>query len=397
MKLKSENLSQTELAKIKNLYTLDWELEDADTRYYTHGYHPYSAKYIPQIPYRLVSKFTKKNELVLDNFMGSGTTLVESKLLGRNAIGIDVNPLACLISKVKTTTIQKSTLVEISKILILLKEDIINLRGNTVFFNNSEKRQTIDNSMSKTLLLLHPNISKWYHQNVIYELLAIKSRIDTVENKDVKDFLLVSLSSILRSVSNATSGFGNLMINKQAPPKTRIYEKFVLAVRDMLKNMSEFNKVATNSNIRIVNHDSRKLEFINDETIDFICTHPPYMAAVPYAEYQKLSLWWLGFSQYELEKRLIGGRRSRADTPDRFFHDINMALMEMKRILRKKKYCCIIIGNPVYNGKIWKLNDFIRKDATDIGFILLTEINRGKYRSTMGKMKEEFILIFRNE
>ena len=395
MKLKSENLSQIELAKIKNLYTLDWELEDADTRYYTHGYHRYSAKYIPQIPYRLISKFTKKNDLVLDNFMGSGTTLVESKVLGRNAIGIDVNPLACLISKVKTTTIQKSTLLEISKILILLKEDIINLRGNTLLFNHREIRPTIENSMSKTPL--HPNISKWYHQNVIYELLVIKSRIDTVENKDVKDFLLVSLSSILRSVSNATSGFGNLMINKQAPPKTRIYEKFVLAVRDMLKNMSEFNKAATNSNIRIVNHDSRRLEFINDETIDFICTHPPYMAAVPYAEYQKLSLWWLGFSQYELEKRLIGGRRSRADTPDRFFHDINMALMEMKRILRKKKYCCIIIGNPVYNGKIWKLNDFIRKDASDIGFILLTEINRGKYRSTMGKMKEEFILIFRNE
>lgn len=395
MKLKSENLSQTELAKIKNLYTLDWELEDADTRYYTHGYHRYSAKYIPQIPYRLISKFTKKNDLVLDNFMGSGTTLVESKVLGRNAIGIDVNPLACLISKVKTTTIQKSTLLEISKILILLKEDIINLRGNTLLFNHREIRPTIENSMSKTPL--HPNISKWYHQNVIYELLAIKSRIDTAENKDVKDFLLVSLSSILRSVSNATSGFGNLMINKQAPPKTRIYEKFVLAVKDMLKNMSEFNKAATNSNIRIVNHDSRRLEFIKDETIDFICTHPPYMAAVPYAEYQKLSLWWLGFSQYELEKRLIGGRRSRADTPDRFFHDINMALMEMKRILRKKKYCCIIIGNPVYNGKIWKLNDFIRKDANDIGFILLTEINRGKYRSTMGKMKEEFILIFRNE
>lgn len=395
MKLKSENLSQIELAKIKNLYTLDWELEDADTRYYTHGYHRYSAKYIPQIPYRLISKFTKKNDLVLDNFMGSGTTLVESKVLGRNAIGIDVNPLACLISKVKTTTIQKSTLLEISKILILLKEDIINLRGNTLLFNHREIRPTIENSMSKTPL--HPNISKWYHQNVIYELLVIKSRIDTVENKDVKDFLLVSLSSILRSVSNATSGFGNLMINKQAPPKTRIYEKFVLAVKDMLKNMSEFNKAATNSNIRIVNHDSRRLEFIKDETIDFICTHPPYMAAVPYAEYQKLSLWWLGFSQYELEKRLIGGRRSRADTPDRFFHDINMALMEMKRILRKKKYCCIIIGNPVYNGKIWKLNDFIRKDANDIGFILLTEINRGKYRSTMGKMKEEFILIFRNE
>ena len=391
MKLKSENQSQTELEKIKNLYTLDWELEDANTRYYTHGYHPYSSKYIPQIPNQLISKFTEKNDLVLDTFMGSGTTLVESKILGRNAIGIDVNPLACLISKVKTTTIKKSELVEISKTLISLKEDILDLRGNTTAFNNGEKKAIIDNSISK---ILHPNIVKWYHQNVIHELLTIKSRIDTVENKDVKDFLLVSLSSILRGVSNATSGFGNLMINKQAFPKTRIYEKFVIVVRDMLKSMSEFNKEATNSDIRIINHDSRRIEFIDDETIDFICTHPPYMAAVPYAEYQKLSLWWLGFSQYELEKRLIGGRRSRADTPDRFFHDINMALMEMNRVLRKKKYCCIIIGNPVYNGKIWNLNDFIKKDAKDIGFILLTEIKRHKYRSTMGKMKEEFILIF---
>ena len=394
MKLKSENLLQTELEKIKNLHTLDWELEDANTRYYTHGYHPYSAKYIPQIPNRLISNFTEKNDLVLDTFIGSGTTLVESKILGRNAIGIDVNPLACLISKVKTTTLQKSELAEISKILILLKEDILDLRGNTMTFNPGEKREIIDNSITKTL---HPNISKWYHQNVIHELLTIKSRIDTVENKDVKDFLLVSLSSILRSVSNATSGFGNLMINRQALPKTRIYEKFVLIVRDMLKSMSEFDKEATNSDIRIFNHDSRRIGFIDDETIDFICTHPPYMAAVPYAEYQKLSLWWLGFSQYELEKRLIGGRRSRADTPDRFFHDINMALTEMNRVLRKKKYCCIIIGNPVYNGKIWNLNDFIKKDAKDIGFILLTEIKRRKYRSTMGKMKEEFILIFRKE
>jgi hypothetical protein len=65
--------------------------------------------------------------------------------------------------------------------------------------------------------------------------------------------------------------------------------------------------------------------------------------------------------------------------------------------LIKKKYCSIIIGNPVYNGKVWKLNEVMKKDAKELGFILLKEISRGKYRSTMGKMKEEFILIFRNE
>jgi len=201
----------------------------------------------------------------------------------------------------------------------------------------------------------------------------------------------------LRGASNTTTGFGNLMINKNAPPKNGIFEKFSLAVASMLQSMADFSAVATDSEITIFKHDSRKLEFINDESIDFICTHPPYMAAVPYAEYQKLSLWWLGYSQYDLEKSLIGGRRSRPDTPQRFFRDMEMSLLEMKRVLRKKKYCCITIGNPIYGGKTWKLNEFIKQNAIQIGFTHLKEISRGKYHSTMGKMKEEFVLIFRNE
>jgi hypothetical protein len=181
--------------------------------------------------------------------------------------------------------------------------------------------------------------------------------------------LLVAFSSMLRSVSNASSGFGNLMINKHAVPKNRVYEKFVFAVNDMINGMREFNKVSTSSSVKIFNHDTRSLGFIDDETIDFICTHPPYMAAVPYAEYQKLSLWWLDFSQYALEKALIGGQRSR-DMPDRFFHDMHRTLVEMKRVLIKKKYCCITIGNPIYNGKVWTLNEIIKKEAKDLGFVL---------------------------
>jgi DNA modification methylase len=78
MSVITENLSQDESLKINQLCALDWELEKANTKYYTHTY-PYSAKYIPQFPNRLISAFSDRNDLILDPFVGSGTTLVESK------------------------------------------------------------------------------------------------------------------------------------------------------------------------------------------------------------------------------------------------------------------------------------------------------------------------------
>ena len=394
MSVITESLSQAELVKIGKLCALDWELENANTKYYTHGYHPYSSKYIPQIPNQLISTFSETNDLILDPFVGSGTTLIESKVLGRNAIGIDINPLACLISRVKTTVISKTTVREIRNFLTLLQDDVAHIRGNITLFNYGNKRPILDyQSLTDNL---HHNIPKWYHKNVVYELATIKNNIETIEQNETRDFLLVAFSSILRTVSNATSGFGNLMINKKAPPKNRIFEKFSVGVENMIQDMYDFGKEATNCRATIVNRDSRNLG-LGDETIDFICTHPPYMAAVPYAEYQKLSLWWLGYDQCDLDKSLIGGRRSRSDTPERFFHDMTISLSEMKRVLRKKGYCCIVIGNPVYLGKTWKLNEIIKETCTDIGFTFLKEISRGKHHSTMGKMKEEFILIFRND
>ena len=86
------------------------ELSTRDTRYVTHGYHTYPAKFIPQVAARLIERHTQPGALVADPFMGSGTTLVEAKLLGRRSVGVDINPVAHLISTAKTTPVPPNEL-----------------------------------------------------------------------------------------------------------------------------------------------------------------------------------------------------------------------------------------------------------------------------------------------
>jgi len=66
-------------------------------RYSTHAWHPFPAKFPPQLPEAFISGLTFEGETVFDPMMGSGTTLVEAARLGRKAIGCDIDPLARLI------------------------------------------------------------------------------------------------------------------------------------------------------------------------------------------------------------------------------------------------------------------------------------------------------------
>ncbi|MFH1840772.1 MAG: DNA methyltransferase, partial [Candidatus Shapirobacteria bacterium] len=93
-------------------------LKRSDTGYITHGYHRYPAKFIPQIVSRLVERYTKVGDLIVDPFGGCGTTLVESKVMGRLSVGVDINPVAVLITKAKITPIDPE---RIEKVFTILK------------------------------------------------------------------------------------------------------------------------------------------------------------------------------------------------------------------------------------------------------------------------------------
>src|SRR5438445_2136336 len=84
----------------------DWTFLQYSTQEFTHGFHLYPARMHPEIAKRLIVKYASEpKKVVFDPFMGSGGVLVEALLNGNNSVGIDVNPFAVLLSKVKTTTI----------------------------------------------------------------------------------------------------------------------------------------------------------------------------------------------------------------------------------------------------------------------------------------------------
>ena len=78
----------------------------------THGYHRYPAKFLPNVVKKLIDDFALKNAIIADPFAGCGTTLVEAKTHGYKSLGVDINPVATLITNVKITPIEPNLLNE---------------------------------------------------------------------------------------------------------------------------------------------------------------------------------------------------------------------------------------------------------------------------------------------
>ena len=366
---------------VNQLQKLDWELSDADTRYSTHKFHPYSAKYIPQIPQYIIKYLSKKNDTVLDMFLGSGTTIVEANCMMRNCIGVDINPLACKISSAKTTIMTKSDIIKIQQILDQISTHIKKSNG---FDHDKYIEKYVD-----------VRVHNWFQENILKELVIMKKIIDGIENLKIRNFMFVGFSAILRSVSDTASGFGNLMISKNPPKKKNAFKRYISSISTMIDGMEYYRNNCTSNKIQIYNKTAKDLSFLKPKSVDLICTHPPYMASVPYAEYQKLSMWWMGLNNNEVDKTLIGGQRSRDGMAEQFMEDMQKVIDQMYYVLKNKKYCAIVIGNPVYNGKVWELDKILTKMGKLSGFDFLTSIKRGKYKETVEKMKNEYTLIFK--
>lgn len=287
------------------LPTIQYVLERDDTlkvkkqhtRYSTHGIHEYKGKYNPQVVHCLMNLFhINTDSLVLDPFNGSGTTILECAHLGVNAIGTDINPMACFISntKIKALSINVKEAREIIDCLVC------NIRTMKDFeVSGADERITY--------------LKRWIPEPTLAILEKIKSFTDNLSEGLAKLILIVA-SDLIRDYSNQEPS--DLRIRKRTSPfpDMDFISVFEENIGKYLRKIEEIqiNFGIINTTNKAINIDIKNATGISDTKFDAAITSPPYVTALPYIDTQRISLVWLGLCEaaniMELEGSLIGSR-----------------------------------------------------------------------------------------
>ena len=344
---------------------LDIDLNNNRSEQLTANFHPYFASFSSEIPRFFLRRFTSEGDTVLDPFCGSGTTLLEAILSNRNAVGIDVNPLACLISKVRTTPIPKDELDYSSIILMKIRGEINRLYGQLTLTVDEPPEMQIE-------IPDFLNRDYWFKPHVLKELGIIKSRIDSIEHRNLKDLFKVAFSSIIVKVSNQQHETRYKRVDKRIN-QFDTYLHFEKKVQEMVSSMRIVNKLNEMGNCRVYNQDLRLARLARDlnESVDLIVTSPPYLNAWDYHLYQRFRFYWLGFNPQKLRDEEIGAHLTHCyieNSVQRYSSDMTLCLMHIYRMLKKSAYCCMVIGDALVRGKRVDTGELITNIATKLGF-----------------------------
>ena len=417
-------------------------IREEPSLYLTHYFHPYKGKFHPKMVRALVNYIYPHSQgLMLDNFAGSGTLLVEATLMGLDSKGIEINPLSVLMSNVKC----KSFLIDIS----LLKEEINNyfeklkdsllnfqsLRKGQLTFcqkNNFDFNKIKEKSTALSKRLKNCLMNK---DEIIPQVLISKELLSEVKDELIKDFLLLALSGTISDIARRTGDeFLNVFQNRVKDLYLRLF---------LFKKLNEVLKINLGHSQTYV-CDARSMEnFVGTGEIDGIVNSPPYSVALDYIknDFPQLVLLELTESLEKLNEDMIGNPRMNYDKgvlfnqikkenennpldisktareivnillangknqaglrSFKFFTDMLQSLKEMHRVMKKGAKCAIVIGNNhfiVNNNSIEVPNDkVILELARGVGFVECKFIGRELQKSSEGNIREESIIILQKE
>src|SRR5258708_2763495 len=281
----------------------------------THRLFRYPAKFHPPIARELLERFTSPGNTVLDPFCGSGTLLVECSIAGRKSVGLDIDPVAVFVSRIKTAHYATDRLdAAAARLLVNLAEM---RRSNSEY----ERRQfadiqpaTVRRAQRAESLWIPdiPNLFHWFRRYVIVDLARIRHSIDRLPVSGVeRDFFLLCFASILRNASNAdpvpVSGLEVTSHMKARDAKGRVIDPFLLfetKIRSALQATREFGLLSDPDCTPTVFQSSATDmgATLGPCSIDVTITSPPYHSAVDYYRRHQLEMFWLRLVDNQQER-----------------------------------------------------------------------------------------------
>lgn len=386
---------------VERLKKVDWDFREAKTSYLTHGLHPYPAKFIPQIPNALIQELSDVGSTVGDIFCGSGTTLVEGMLLKRNVIGIDANPLACLISSAKTTRLQegdKDSLLRLIERAFHLANEFATDGSPTLFpsakFGSNASRPQND------------AIGFWFEPFITEELAEILSWCRKLQTESARSIALASFSAIVVNVSRQDSDTRYVRREKNLHPGDA-FKRFAQVLAENVSASEKFTELLEpNITCDIVHADLLTAPKISP--MDLVVCSPPYPNAFSYHLYHMTRMVWLGMDQPEFKKREIGSHRKFSSkgkngaTIETFQNEMNAIFGWLKKSIRQGGHACFVVGNSIIRGQAHDNADVLRKAAVAAGFSEVATLSRNlkdtakTFNPKIGKIKTEKIVIFQN-
>jgi len=291
---------------------LDFESGEAEK--FTHYLFKFPAKFHPPVVRRLIDRYTKPGDIILDPFCGSGTLLVEAAVSGRSAVGIDVDPLAVFITKVKTHRFRAGSLrTDAEKIVTDVREfsrperEYVDLQFNDIT-PEALARVVKDEALWVPEI---PNLLHWFRRYVVMDLGRLLGYLRRAKISEThREFFLLCFAAIIRAASNAdpvpVSGLEVTAHMKRRDEAGRIinpFELFEKAVRRSLVAVKAYQEKADPAvRLKAIQADSTVLGGRLKKQVDAVITSPPYHIAVNYYRRHQLEMFWLGFTKTQEDR-----------------------------------------------------------------------------------------------
>lgn len=364
--------------------------------YMSHSHYRYYGKFPSVVAGQVLDQFppTTQHDYVLDNFCGSGTTLVEAKLRGINSVGLDISWLSVLASKVKTRFLNVNNVCE-------------QLSDLVSWFEVSQYQFS---APADSL------IEKWFTAEAAQDMTAIQSYLRNLEPTPVRDFLLVAFLAIVRRVSRAYDAEVRPHINKNKKQRS-VISAFSKKVNDMVANHLEYMEYANSAayaEAQVANNLDLPVTRFGGNCY-LVLSHPPYLNSFNYTPVYKLEFYW----GQPFEKEFTGGGNdlhkaelkahpANEKITQGYFEHLSNCYRETYRIQPEGGVLAVVIGDCTRNGKVIPVIDKLIQTCIDIGYRLVevnyrtTHYGLGKYayrdRANYhgeGEEKKDGVLIFR--